>query len=302
MKKTLFSLLVLLTFTACGKDRTPDQYDADKNASDQAQTDLVNGTYVGVLYAKADGKPIGALSVELAADTRIENREQSSVIGAQLTLNDGKSEETIHLADGRYDLVNGGFRIEAAVSNPSLFDVQLALAGSIQGDEMVGKLEAKDYPTYGGTFRLRKNAAVPTVDVPIRAIDRGRSANRSDFRGTATIDHRDHAPAHFIYTPNTRNADQRFLDHFYPVRAGNVTIGLYDDDQGGSAVTLAFPNSRWDTRARTLTGVSDGQVPGQSPYSITLNCRETGGDRNPGWNCDWTGSRKISIVVTGKSR
>lgn len=301
--RSLFLLALFAALAGCGKDRTIDEFNGQKNSDDQAETDRVAGTYTGTLYAKKDGKPMGALTVDFSADTRVEGGDQSSVVSAQVTLetNDksGRTSETIHLADGRYDLVNHSFRINTTVGFTRLQSATLTIAGTVNDGVMKGKIEVPNYVDFGGTYRLVKDAPVADVAAGPSTLDRARGTRATNYRGRASTDQNATLDARFIYTPSTRNADQRFFDRFFPLRSGNVTVSLGDES---SPVVVAFPDALWDTRRGTLTGVAGGNVPGQTPYSITLNCQETGDFRNPGWDCGWNGTRKMRMKVTGSVR
>ncbi|MBS1961221.1 MAG: hypothetical protein JST04_03315 [Bdellovibrionales bacterium] len=301
--RTLVLLALLAALSGCGKDRTIEQADAQKNIDDQAETDRVAGVYTGTLFAKSGGKPMGSLTIELSADTRVEGGAQSSVVSAQATLEtsdrSGRSSETIHFADGRYDLVNHSFRINTTVGFTRSQSATLSIAGTVNDGVLKGKIEVPNYADFGGTYRLVKDAPAADVAAGPGALDRARGTRATNYRGRATTDQDATLEARFIYTPSTRNADQRFFDRFFPLRSGNVSVSLGDAD---SPVVVAFPDAIWDTRRGTLTGTSDGNLPGQTPYSITLNCQETGDARTPGWNCDWNGTRRMRMKVTGSAR
>lgn len=287
MKLNLSALVLLALLTGCGRDTTADEHDAEKNRSDQAQTEAVQGTYTGVLISSADGKPMSPLTLELSADTRIQSGKQTSVVSAQVTLSDGSadSEITLHLADGPYDLVNGNFRIESVVED-GRSGTTIALVGTVVGNQIVGRLEAKSYAAYGGTFTLTKDAELPKGSPQVRSLDRGRNLSGSQFRGTARNDLGDSLAVRMIYLPTNRNLDQKFLDQIYPIHSGKVTIylGQYDPRP------VNFPRIDRDLRGRVMSGISgDG--------TISLNCTEALTKKSIGWNCIWTGTREIKFTA-----
>lgn len=294
-KNTFCSFVViagLLGLMGCGKDISPDAFKAQKKRIDQGQTDQVAGTYSGILSAARGSQPMGALSIELHSDTQMDNGEQLNTVSAQLTLIDGTSEKTIRVSDGHYNLVDGNFRIETVVAHSATSTVTLALAGTIRGNLMVGKLEAVGFPAYGGSFELTKNGEIPEVNPPQRTVDRGPGTKILTYAGKATNDRAEVMTTKFTYIPALRNSDQKFLDRFYPIRSGNLSVSFEND-----IITILFPNALWDIRTGTLSAVSTSDQNGRTDFSASLNCIATTEVKTPGWQCDWTGKRRMTLEL-----
>ena len=293
------SLLVLpvCLITACGQDKTLDQYNHEKAQQDLAKVQAVSGTYNGVLLSNADKSTIGPMSIELVGGTQITNATQGSTSVQQATLRgtitlSGAQTTSVEFVQGFYDSDSGTFQVDVPVTlqngSPSTID----LAGSFDGKGgMNGTLKILGYTENGGYFALGKGAALPAVTQGA-AISASRSIVDSGlgYHGTANVKGSTTA-AVLTLSSGFTTRDQSFANLFNPIKF--LTINYSTGDGSG----LAFPNSQWDQRSGVLSGVRDGTTASDgAPWEATLTCTQTSTDvTKTGWNCHFKDSNGESV-------
>ena len=291
------AILPVCFITACGQDKTLDQYNHDKAQQDLAKVQAVSGTYNGVLLSNADNAMIGPMSVELVGRPQISsgtNQGSTSVQQATLTGTitlSGAQQTSVEFVQGFYDSDNGTFQVDVPITLQNGTPATVDLAGSFDGNgAMNGTLKILGFTSNGGYFSLGKGAALPQV-TPAAAIARDQTVVNAGltYQGTAT---RNQVTTNVVmaFTPGITTRDQDFANRFNPIKY--ITVNITYGGNGG----VVFPNTQWDQRTGLLKGVLEGQNPDNTKSEQVLICNQSNPDATKtNWNCQYQVSNGTTL-------
>ena len=289
-------VLPVCLITACGQDKTLDQYNHDKAQQDLAKVQAVSGTYNGVLLSNADKSAIGPMSIELVGGTQITNATQGSTSVQQATLRgtitlSGTQQSSVEFVQGFYDSDTGTFQVDVPVTLQNGTTSTIDLAGSFDGKGgMSGTLNILGYTDNGGTFSLGKGAALPAVTQGAAISKNQIVGSGQTYQGTA-IENGKTTGVVLTLSTGVTTRDQDFANIFNPIKFLTINYSL------GDGAGLAFLNSQWDQRNGTLNGVKDGTASDGTPYEATLTCHQATPDvTKTGWNCQYKMSNGGSVM------
>lgn len=301
--------VVASTLAGCGKDRTVDQYFAQKENEKQRQTSQsIEGTFEGTLLSKLNGKPMGALSVEIYGDTEIPDASsttapkgsgQRNVIAANITLSTKTFSRTINTSNGFYDIYSHAYQLDFAIENGQ-FDssgkpraIKFRFAGKLDPVTKVmdGTIQCIDYAKYGGKYRLTRGASSPQLEDTRIPTERAEAMLGKTYAVTQDVLGTENRVTMKFAKP-TPTPEGEFLELFYPVRFVTVSVTLTETKYGDEIMTIPFTNAEWDMDSRTLNGAMSGTAGAGAtqPYHFALQCAESGSVKAPAWDCHWSGS------------
>ncbi|MBS1961219.1 MAG: hypothetical protein JST04_03305 [Bdellovibrionales bacterium] len=296
------ALLGGLALSGCGKDRTVDQYFAQKENEKQRQTSQsIEGTFEGTLLSKMNGKPMGALSVEIYGDTNIPDGsvQTKNVIAANITLSTKAFSRTINATNGFYNIYSHAYQLDFAIENGQVDAtgkpraIKFRFAGKLDPVTKVmdGTIQCVDYAKYGGRYRLTRGANSPQLEDTRIPTERAEATLGKIYSVTQEVLGTEQRVTMKFAEP-TATPEGEFLELFYPVRFVTVSVTLTETKYGEDIMTIPFTNAEWDMDSRTLNGAMSGAAGsgGTQPYHFTLQCTESGSAKVPAWDCHWSGN------------
>ena len=284
------SAFLVAALSGCARDRTVYDYDRDQVEAEEAAMNSVAGTYRGSYVSSVDGSMIGALTIDVEPDRQIGASGSGPVATQQAVLKitvtmEGTPTKVLTFNNGAYDHSALQFKSTATVTNRGNAEI----AGTFQGSNMVGTLEADGYPTRGGSFQLTKDAALPSL---VLAKTRAGAEDQFLFNtftaiGNFTIGNSPNPEDNRVFLQVMHQVsvdDQNLMDVITPYRYVDVGVffNIKQTDNSYRQVGGVFSNSTWDIGAGTLMGTLNtpgGQ--GLAPGELKLQCTQT----TNGWDC-----------------
>lgn len=281
----------------CAQDQTEDAWRRAKVAEQLAKVGKIEGTYRGQLESRVDRGTMGALTVEMHPDTRIQdssdrlNSEQKAIVRGVVTYS-GTTQASAVFDQGFYDDLTGILKISFTVLDASGAPVRLNLSGSVQGDVFSGQIEADGFSKYGASFSLGRDVPGP-IDSRLtsgQAIE-PRDGQKS-YKGTY-LQNGESREVRMTLVSRRTTAEQVLVDLFSPIRKLHVTLdfGRWD---------VFFEAAELDERSGNL--IAQTVVNGTSAaekYALSLECTKNGA----GFGCTLkvAGKKQREVVFTPDS-
>lgn len=294
--------VVLVVLSGCARDRTIEDYRDDQVKQVEAQVAAVGGDYRGMYVSRADGTPIGGLTIHVEPDrssfgaSNAPEAEQQAVLKLTAMLDDGTKVVNMTFNGGAFDPGAQQFAASNTVTNRGTAE----LTGTFNGDTLTGVLEAEGYPDRGGTFTLSRNAPATSVkQMRTRAAIENQFLFNS-FSGQANFQsnpmNSNGAPSNsgapdtvnMVILKQTSVQDQDFMDIITPYRYVDISVyQTWKDDLGNiQDEGVIFQSSVWDIRAHTLAGIySSSATNVQQGTELKLSCNQITSGSQTGWSC-----------------
>lgn len=279
----LKSMLVagsLLALVGCGADKTVDDYQRDKLQQNLSLYQSVGGTYTGTMVSKADKRFIGALQIDLRAETAVsETRSGESALGSPVLVTNLKFLDqnaiTLSSPSSYYDPATGVYSSQIAITRTESKTTEtVAISGVIRGDSFTGEINSISYPGTGGTFVLKRNGPSITElakeTTPDQLETEEGTRQVSAFTGITSFATGEKKPVHIVLLTPVRGTPEDFLDILTPIKNVQVSFNY------SKTLHLLFNGAIYDTRQGLLTGTTSVSVNGQV-QNMTLECRTTAG-------------------------
>jgi len=291
-------LLLIVTFS-CAKDRTIESWQNERVAEKLAQISAISGSYNGTMVSAKNGAEMGAMSVKLASDVRIQDNSDrtgtalSPALRATVTLN-GNERSSISFQGGFYNSETHFFKITTAIPTENGSTEKMEISGSVNGDSIEGEIAALDYPDYSGKFNLVRDGSV-TSGTPTTF------SNRIEYfvmtRQVRGIDGKlETNKVKLAVDSSYITSEETFLGLFSPIRTPLVTLTFWSGDELGREVTMSMRESIYDDRTVSLRGKTSFQDSGDT-YTTTLDCLRQIHTGVNGWNCRITNSARGPILA-----
>ena len=309
-KKTL-KMWVLLglvgALAGCGKDRTVDDYNAQKQNQEQQQSQKeIGGTFNGVLVSTVNGEAMGSLSIKVSSDTLIQDTGARSTIAAEIVLTTKKSSQRISVPTGYYNIYTHAYQLDFSVGN--VFEVDPAGKTVMANFRVKGKIDpvtgimdgtiaVVDRAKYGGKFRLTKDGNAPELEDTHLPTERADAALGKTYRARPKVMGTPDMLT-LRFSSSAKSEEGEFMDLFYPVRYLDISAVLSETYYGDELLRTKFLNCEWDLQSKTLTGdVVDNT--GSRPAHYSIQCRESGTAKRPAWKCSWSGTLTFDFTAKG---
>lgn len=296
-------LLVLsVALTACGPDRTVEDWRREKVSEELSAIRAISGQYGGNLVSNSRGG-LGSVSLEVWPDTLVSGSSgsrstepQASLRGKLTLLLEGKT-RMVAFRGGFYDRSTGDFKAEIPVSSRSSLSTTLDLEGTFSEGRVRGRIGSDIFPESEARFDLERGVGLPEES----RLGSGKSSAQAQdevaqrFSGTAEFVSSAPAPMDFTLLTPQNSSEGDFLDLFVAIKWVDVTLML----NGRSPVH--FKGSQWDQRTGILTGEIQGEAGTQRDrYVLMLRCTQIGAGQTPsGWDCTYWSSQ-IGLVFKAK--
>ena len=292
------TLVLILTFAGCVSDETQQQWRADQAKQALAMVKPIEGTYSGNIASAQDGANLGSVSLTIKTNMEVQtsadglSSEQHVVVQGHLDYK-GIVNSTVQLSQAFYDETgSGSFRatlvIQDAKGNPQNID----LYGTIASDRFVGRLEAENYPAYGGTMTLIKNAPVQNQTTGSASSARAKELSSEKQIFVGDWDGHKKGIQMTISEAVGTTTQERFLNIFLPTFLVQVNFDF-------GTFQLPFANSQLDDQNATLHG--QGQVndsSGNAMFPVSFDCdRLPGSAEITGWKCTIAGEDGLNAVI-----
>lgn len=288
LKALAFSSLLIIT--ACGQDRTLSEY---RNAQVELELNKylsIQGTYRGLAYQQNSLKPLGDVEIQLFANTIVDSdglrREARPVLQSYVTLRMPGHDEIVVSMDSGFYLPEEKLFKTALNTVRSGTNRTLQLEGTIQKEQIRGKISVFGYQRTALILELEKNQDWPSLEPSSYAKDRFPNVPpRSEIKysGYSTYLDGRKMKATMKLLNNSINATGAMVDLLMPIR---VFTGIIDTDK--NTLRFSFSNMIWDAEAKTLSGVS--QRGGIDAVEIRTDCVEQNSSNSEGWSCTYTSS------------
>jgi hypothetical protein len=312
--RTITTRLAIAAFAflavGCGKDKNVEDYQREKLRQNLGLYQSVAGTYTGIVRSKLDGSVLGAMALELRADTRSTPSNDGQLsIGSPILVGNVRflDRDIINMAapDGFYDPGTGLYHADINIPRSSLgggsgggnnpprdggspgngggqgnpgMNVPAAetitLGGTLSSGGLVGEVESRNYPEYGGRFELVRNGQ--SIQDLLAAARPGRNPRQEDarratsWRGNTTfLTDTVVKPVNIVAVRPTYNTAEDFLDLVSPIRVIDMSLNY------SQSLHLLYSKAIWDVRQGYITGTALIIVQGQSQL-LTTTCRQSG--------------------------
>lgn len=263
----LFSVSAMaLVLTACGSDKTVEEFQQERLGRSLAVYESVSGTYTGTVTGSNGKKAMGALELELRARTA--TREQASgdlAIGTpilvtnvrfkdktmvQFTVETAYYNEQTHLYSATIQIprtVPGAGTPIGAVEQDTI-----VIQGYLNGDNFSGTIGAQGSSSVAGVFTLKRNGR------PLDEISKGTPPGELETRGVTRVYKGvnkfggKNKTQYLRVTRPSRGPKGDFVDTFFPEGEKVINVSwLYSE-----SLAVSFTGIKWDQQ----NGIIDGQT------------------------------------------
>lgn len=294
MKKTTFAgiSIILLGFgsvvTGCA-DRTLEDYRRDKVSQELHKFQEVSGVYSGAMTSVRSGAWVGNVSLELKPETTIGEssdrltQEPKAVLRAKASIQNGTAATSVVFNNAFYDDETRYLRATIQVPQTDGPTVSIDLYGTIEGNRLVGRVEASGYPEEGASVVLEREMQLSELQ-PVVAPGRGgkdpakpTGTEKARFMSKAEYYDGSRRVTGLVVSSRAITTEEEWVTSLLPTRTVGVTLELESGHYFTQRAVL-------DLRTRTLRG--------RLSNVIDLDCVEAsleGGKR--GWNCSASGLR-----------
>lgn len=285
MKNSFFILTLAvfgLTFSGCGKDQTPDEYQRQLLQENLSVYESIAGTYTGVVTNAKSGKTMGALQLDLSAETvTVDRTTGETTVGSptlvtNVTYRD-QSNLNFRIDSGYYDPDTGAYSATVVQNASRGADLQqkLIVKGSIHNGRFVGTIGSPNVPSAAALFDLRLNGTpIEKIRAGAPKGDLDQVGVAVDFDGTGVMpDSRTGKSARrkmsiHITKPSMGPAGD-FIDIFNPTLIRNLNVSIDISE----AVSVNFMSVPWDPANGTIDGYNNVTTT-SGAYTIYLQCQD----------------------------
>lgn len=279
--RVLICALGLLS-AACAKDKTVAEYQREKLQENLALYQSVVGSYTGMVVSKEDGRTLGALEVELRADTIVDQSPGGeSALGTPVLVSNIRflNENVVSLSASSsfYDPGSGAYSAQIDVPRgQGGATEQVTVNGVLSGGTLTGEIATTNHPEAGGRFTLDRGGkpltSLAKLKTPQELEDAKGSRQVSTFSGTTTFAGGAKRAVYIVVLQPLNGSAEDFLDLISPVKTVEVNFNY------SQTLQILFPGALLDSRQGLLTGRTTINVDGQT-QQMTLECRIESGDR-----------------------
>lgn len=308
----LFASVVAIALVGCGKDKSIEQYQRERLQENLAVYESVAGTYTGAVYSTETRKSIGALQLDLSAETTTVNSTTGELpIGAPVLVTNvsfrDQSVLNLRIDSSVYDEGSGAYAATVTVDRTSTGGqfpggdktAQVIIKGFIRNGHLTGTIGATNNPRGAATFDLELNGT------PIDQIRKGAPKGPLDtvgvtkrYSGKGTMpDSRSGKSARrtmkFTVNKPSQGPAGDFVDIFNPgvVKLVNASIEFSE------AVSISFINIVWNPANGTIDGSNTLSGSGDT-YTVFLQCSNFQFTRqDEPFHCDYWSSRSAVISM-----
>lgn len=287
MKK--FKLAVILFLfaafnSACTKDKTMSEYQREKLQENLALYQSVAGSYTGLVNSQQDGRIIGAMQIDLRAETIVDSSNSGdSALGTPVLVSNIRflDENVVSLsaASSFYDLRTGAYSTHVVVTRSSGKSEQIMVRGNLGGGVLHGEIASLNYPNYGGQFILErggKDIHDLIKNIPNSPEKRRGGRQTSAYVGMTEFTSGISKPVQIVMIQPLRGTSEDFLDLMSPIKSVQVNFNYTE------SMNILFDETVFDVQQGFLTGQSALTQNGQNKQmrlecliydSIKLNCK-----------------------------
>lgn len=283
--RKLTILLTALLAVACGKDKSAEDYAREKLQQNLAQYQLVEGTYTGVVTSNENGSVIGAMSLNLKADTKANpSQGGDSPIGSPILLGNISflDESVISLGtqasyyDPNSNYYSADIKIQRYVgigenAKPNGDPETITIGGYFNGGVLNGSVRDQRFPSYGGSFSLTKNGR--DIRELLKEARPGRGGGTTpvrNFLGTTTFASGEQREVNIVLLQARKGTPEDFLDLVNPIKSVRLSLN-YSRELGFNFIAALYD-------------ASQGQVTGDlsltyklKTQNMSINCRTADG-------------------------
>lgn len=292
---SLLLAMVALLATACGKDKSVEDYQREKAQQNLAQYQAVEGAYSGIVTSKEDGRVIGAMRLTLTATLKPDpGNAGGPALGTPVLLGNVSflDTNTISLSapDGYFDPQTGVYSANiliertgngenggGAFPRPGLDSETITFSGTINGNVLQGSVFSQNFPEFGGDYRLERSSSPPSLAELLRNARPGDGRNGDEpilaYAGTTNFPKGDYIDTNVnrrvyieVTRPNTGTAED-FLDLVSPLKQVQLTLNYSD------SFKLLAANAVYDVRQGYVVGTVPVTVDGDF-LRMTTECYE----------------------------
>lgn len=274
----------------CVGDKTEDEYRQGKVTEELSKIQKIEGTYRGNLTAMIDQQPLGAVTLVLQPDSKVQTSsdnlrsEQQAIVRGSLHYT-GITNADMAFAKGFYDDQSGVFNATFAIPDSSGQEISINLKGIITNGVFSGQLEADGYSTFGGNFSLTKNGPEPLAQNLRSGRLQQMSSEREAFTGFYTYNGNPEPAVLTLIYPETA-PEQLFMNVLLPVRNLQANLDFGD-------FQILFDGVHVDDRTRTLRGQTAVTF-GTKKSIASLDCVGTvSANIITSWTCDFLVDGKV---------
>jgi hypothetical protein len=155
--------LGFLLLSACGADRSLEDYRKSLSHAYNARVNPVVGSYSGSITSALDGAAIGNLDLTIMSDTVLQvsqdgvSTEQQSIIRGSFSYR-GLVNANIDYSFAYYNPDSHVFQLNVKGKDTSGADHVMNLEGNLEKDQFTGILMVDTFQGFGGKVSLKKNA------------------------------------------------------------------------------------------------------------------------------------------------
>lgn len=272
---TLACVSGLMTM-GCGKDKTVSEYQRERLQENLALYQSVAGSYTGLVTSQQDDRVLGAIQIELRAETSVNpSSGGETALGTPTLVSNIRflADNIVALSapTSFYDPSSGAYSAQITIRRAdSGRDEQVALNGVLSGGTLRGEIGTVNDPAFGGRFTATRGGAPITQLVRQKAPGELPSDDESrqvrSYLGSTTFTAGGAKPVTVVVVQPVRGTAEDFLDLMSPVKSVQVSFNY------SQSLHVQFPAAVLDLRQGLLTGQTTLNVNGQS-QQMTLECR-----------------------------
>lgn len=289
-----FAMLAVL-LAGCGQDRNLNEYRNSQVELELNKYRSIQGSYRGLAYQVGAKKPLGAIEVQLFANTIVDTdglrREPRPVLQAYVTLRIPDLSEIVVAMDSGFYLPQEGRLKTSANAVRSETTRTLQLEGDIKGTSINGLISVFGYPGTALEVDLDRSAEWPELKPTEFAHDRlpyVSARGRIIYAGKANYANGRTEKASLELRNNSVNSTGMLIDILSPVR---IFTGIVDIQNTG--LRFSFSNMAWDSEAGTLTGSQSRG--GVENVVLKTECTDASTEKLEAWSCTYTSTLPASL-------
>jgi hypothetical protein len=268
-------LLGSLLLVACGSDKTLEQYERDKLNNNLALYQSVSGTYTGVVQSKEENQVLGAMELNLRAETQVNpggNGDTAS--GTPILVGNVRFLDemviTLTAPTGYYDPNTGAYSAEIRIAKTGDGEKIVNLSGNLANGSLQGEIATRDFPGSGGKFQLVRGGR-NIYDL----LKEARPQNPNDTNGNRQVkaflgatDFKQNEvkrSVRIVLLQPIKGNEEDLLDIIDPIKKVQVSFNY------SQTLNLLFANATYDIRQGTLSGGRSIVLNGQT-QEMSLDC------------------------------
>jgi hypothetical protein len=276
--RSLFSLLAVaaLVLSACGKDKTLDEYQRERLQENLSVYQSVAGSYTGIVQSTQSHKSLGAMQIDLRAETKVDGSPSGSdsALGKPtLVTNVRFLDETVisfSASSSYYDQDTGAYNAQITILRESGEGETIALSGFIRNGQISGEIATTNFPGYGGSFVLQKDGK------PLGELGKARKPDDlntnsptrqlASYDGVTTFSDGSKKQVRIVALTPVRGTAEDFLDIISPRKQVQLSFNY------SQSLNLLFSSAIFDLKQGQLTGKLYLKQGGEITQQMNLEC------------------------------